>query len=41
MTTAFEVDINTIANSFSTMVPIVEETYDLTPRRYFARARTA
>ena len=31
MTTAFEVDINTIANSFSTMVPIVEGTYDLTP----------
>ena len=31
MTTAFEVDSNTIANSFSTMVPIVEGTYDLTP----------
>ncbi|WP_174269917.1 pyridoxal phosphate-dependent class III aminotransferase [Vibrio splendidus] len=31
MTTAFEVDINTIANSFSTMVPIVEGAYDLTP----------
>ena len=31
MTTAFEVDINSIANSFSTMVPILEGTHDLTP----------
>ncbi|CAE6895295.1 COG0160 4-aminobutyrate aminotransferase and related aminotransferases [Vibrio sp. B1FLJ16] len=30
MTTAFEVD-NTIANTFSSQVPVVEGTYDLTP----------
>lgn len=31
MTTAFEVDTNTIAHTFSTSVPVVEGTYDLTP----------
>lgn len=31
MSTAFEVDTNFIANSFSTAVPVVEGTYDLTP----------
>lgn len=31
MSTAFEVDNNTIATPFSTQIPVVEGTYDLTP----------
>lgn len=31
MSTAFEVDNNTIATPFSTQIPLLEGTYDLTP----------
>lgn len=34
MSTAFEVD-NTIANIFSSQVPFVEGTYDLTPDQVY------
>lgn len=34
MSTAFEVD-NTIANIFSSQVPLVEGTYDLTPDQVY------